>query len=142
LIFVPLSTTAVATLSNEQIGNASGLYNFLRNIGASIGISVVDTMLARRQQVHRNELSRYLAPTGVAQQTFLKLQSYLSLHAGPRLARLRAYALIQNGLDRQSILYSYVDDLRYMVVVCAICLPIVFMLRPAKAKAGATPAGH
>jgi DHA2 family multidrug resistance protein len=142
LIFVPLSTTSVATLSNEQIGNASGLYNFLRNIGASIGIAVVDTMLARRQQVHRNELSRYLAPTGLAQRTFLKLQSYLSLHTGPRLARLRAYAILQNGLEQQSILYSYVDDLRYMVLVCAICLPIVFLLRPAKAKAGATPAGH
>jgi len=140
LIFVPLSTTSVATLSNEQIGNASGLYNFLRNIGASIGISLVDTLLARRQQVHRNELSRFLTPTGLGQQTFLRLQSYMLLHTGPRLAKLRAYAILQNGLEQQAVLYSYVDDLRYMVLVCALCLPIVFLLRPAKAKPGATPA--
>ena len=142
LIFVPLSTTSVATLSNEQIGNASGLYNLLRNIGGSIGIAVVDTMLSRRQQVHRNELSRNLSPGGVAHQTFLRLQSYMSLHTGPRLAKLRAYAILQNGLDQQSVLYSYVDDLRYMALMCALCLPIVFLLRPAKAKAGATPAAH
>ncbi len=53
LMFVPLSTTAVATLRNEQIGNASGLFNLLRNIGGGIGISVVETLIARRQQVHR-----------------------------------------------------------------------------------------
>ena len=57
LMFVPLSTTAVGTLRNEQIGNASGLFNLLRNIGGSVGISVVDTLVARRQQVHRSELA-------------------------------------------------------------------------------------
>ncbi len=142
LIFVPLSTTAVGTLSNEQIGNASGLYNLLRNIGGSIGISLVDTYIARRQQVHRNDLSRYLSPNPETRQTLVRLQSYMSLHAGPKLAKLRAYSLLQNGLDQQSILYAYVDDLRYMVVVCAICLPIVFLLRPVKAKRGAAPVGH
>jgi hypothetical protein len=101
---------------------------------------VVDTLLSRRQQVHRNELSRYITPSGVAQQTMLRLQAYMSLHTGPRLAKLRAYAIIQNGLDQQSVLYAYVDDLRYMVLVCALCLPIVFLLRPVKAKPGAAPA--
>jgi DHA2 family multidrug resistance protein len=141
-IFVPLSTTAVGTLSNEQIGNASGLYNLLRNIGGSIGISLVDTFIARRQQVHRNELSRYISPNPVVQQTLVRLQGYMSLHTGPRIAKLRALAILQNGLDGQSVLYAYVDDLRYMVVVCALCLPIVFLLRPVKAKPGAAPAGH
>lgn len=140
LIFVPLSTTAVGTLTNEQIGNASGLYNFLRNVGGSIGISLVDTLLSRRQQVHRSELSRYISPGGVVHQTMLRLQAYMSLHTGPRLAKLRAYAILQNGLDRQSVLYAYVDDLRYMALVCALCLPIVFLLRPVKAKPGAAPA--
>jgi DHA2 family multidrug resistance protein len=141
LMFVPLSTTAVGTLSNEQIGNASGLFNLLRNIGGSIGISVVDTMVARRQQVHRAELSRYLSGP-VVHQTVNRLQAYLSLHTGPRLAQLRAYAIVQRGLDQQSIIYSYVDDFRYMAIVCVLCLPFVFLLRPVKAKKGAMAAGH
>ncbi len=143
LMFVPVSTTAVGTLSNEQMGNASGLFNLLRNIGGSVGISLVDTLVARRQQVHREELSRYLSPNEETHQTLARMQSYMSIHAvGPRLAKLRAYALLQQALDSQSILYSYVDDFRYMVVVCVLCLPIVFLLRPVKAKQGATPAGH
>jgi MFS transporter, DHA2 family, multidrug resistance protein len=142
LMFVPVSTTAVGTLSNQQIGNASGLFNLLRNLGGSIGISLVDTFVARRQQVHRNELSRYVSPSPLIRQTLLRLQTYMSFHTGPKLAKLRAYALIENALDQQSVIYSYVDDFRYMVVVCLLCLPIVFLLRPVKAKKGATPAGH
>jgi DHA2 family multidrug resistance protein len=140
LMFVPLSTVAVGTLSNEQMGNASGLFNLLRNIGGSIGISLVDTMVSRRQQVHRTELSRYFAPNQI-HQTLQRLQAYMSMHAGPGLARLRALALLDGGLTRQSVLYSYVDDFRYMVIVCVLCLPIVFLLRPVKAKGG-VHAGH
>jgi DHA2 family multidrug resistance protein len=76
------------------------------------------------------------------QQTLLRLRTYMSLHAGPRLAKLRAYALLENRLNQQSVLYAYVDDFRYMALVCALCLPIVCFVRSVKAKRGATPAGH
>ncbi len=143
MVFVPLSTTAVGTLPNEQIGNASGLYNLLRNIGGSIGISLVDTFLARRQQVHRAELVRYIAPgQPLVEQTLRKVEAMMSLHVGPHFARLRAYAMLQRGLNQQSVLYSYVDDLRYIAVVCAICVPVVFLLKKVKAKKGAAPAAH
>src|SRR5579863_1207360 len=56
-VFVPLSTTTMAFLKNEEIGNASGLYNLLRNIGGSIGIAIVNTIVARHEQLHRTELS-------------------------------------------------------------------------------------
>jgi MFS transporter, DHA2 family, multidrug resistance protein len=142
LMFVPLATASVGTLSNEQMGNATGLFNLLRNIGGSIGISLAETFVARRQQVHRGELSRYLSPSPLVHNTLLRLQTYMSLHAGPRLARLRALSIFQNNLDQQSVLYSYVDDFRYMVALCILCLPIVFMFRPVKAKRGAASVGH
>ena len=140
LMFVPLATTTVGTLRNEQIGNASGLFNLLRNIGGSVGISVAETLVARRQQVHRSELARYLAPTSFVHQVLFRIQSYMLLHTGPRLAKLRAYAILQGALDQQSVLYSYVDDFRYMVLISALCLPLVFLFRPVKAKRGAPPA--
>jgi DHA2 family multidrug resistance protein len=142
LMFVPLSTAAVGTLRNEQMGNASGLFNLLRNIGGSIGISLVETFVARRQQVHRAELSRYLSPGAELHQTLVRIQSSMSLHSGPRLAQLRAYGLLENSLNQQSVLYAYVDDFRYMVLVCALCLPIVFLFKPVKAKRGSVAAGH
>ncbi|HEX5228450.1 MAG TPA: DHA2 family efflux MFS transporter permease subunit [Bryobacteraceae bacterium] len=140
LMFVPLSTLAVGTLRNEQMGNASGLFNLLRNIGGSIGISLVETLVARRQQVHRTELSRYLAP-GHATGTLARVQSHMAQHAGPGLAKLRAFALLQGGLTQQSVLYSYVDDFRYMALVCALCIPLVFLVKAVKAKRGAAAMG-
>ena len=79
-VFVPLSTTAVAGLPNEEIGNASGLYNLFRNVGGSIGISVVNTIVARHEQLHQNELLHSLAPSSVVLQNQLRsLQQYLQI---------------------------------------------------------------
>jgi hypothetical protein len=58
--FATLSTLAMGTLPEDQIGNASGLYNLFRNIGGSMGISVVNTIVARHSQSHRLELAHNL----------------------------------------------------------------------------------
>ena len=139
-VFVPLSTTTMAFLRNEEIGNASGLYNLLRNVGGSIGISIVNTIVSRHAQLHRNELSASLIPgrpevhgaiTGM--QHFLETQG-----ASPATATQRAYGLINLTLNAQSRLWSYVDDFRYMALVCFACIPIVFAL---KKSVGRGPAG-
>lgn len=134
MVFVPLSTTAMGTLKNEQIGNATGLYNLLRNVGGSIGISIVDTLIARRQQVHRSELSRYIQPTPAFRQSYAIFHGLMLRHSGPRGAMLRAYGLIENGLNAQAIVYSYVDDLRYLAVVCLLSVPVVMLLKKARRK--------
>ncbi len=143
-VFVPLSTTTMAFLKNEEIGNASGLYNLLRNIGGSIGISVVNTIVARHQQLHRNELARALNPGRVTvQDTIHGLQSYLSAQgASPPNALQQAYGLMGTALNQQARLWSYVDDFRYMALLCFGCIPIVFALKKSVGKKGALRAGH
>ena len=143
-VFVPLSTTTMAFLKNEEIGNASGLYNLLRNIGGSIGISVVNTIVARHEQLHRNELARALNPGRVTvQDTIHGLQSYLSTQgASPPNALQQAYGLMGAALNAQARLWSYVDDFRYMALLCFGCIPIVFALKKSVGKKGALRAGH
>src|SRR5580658_5456370 len=60
MVFVPLATISMGTLRNEQIGNASGLFNLMRNVGGGIGISMVNTLVARHQQIHRAQLVQNL----------------------------------------------------------------------------------
>ena len=143
-VFVPLSTTTMAFLKNEEIGNASGLYNLLRNIGGSIGISVVNTIVARHQQLHRNELAASLNPGRVTVQgTIHGLQGYLSAQgASPVRALQQTYALIARDVNGQARLWSYVDDFRYMALVCFGCIPIVFALKKSVGRRGAVGAGH
>src|ERR1700733_10002009 len=63
-VFVPISTAAYGTLRNDQIGNASGLFNLMRNIGGSIGISIASTLLTRRAAVHQNEILNSVPQSG------------------------------------------------------------------------------
>jgi DHA2 family multidrug resistance protein len=143
-VFVPLSTTAMAFLKNEEIGNASGLYNLLRNIGGSIGISVVNTIVARHEQIHRNELSASLNPARVEVRGAIQgVQHYLAAQgASPASAVQQSYALVGGALTGQARLWSYVDDFRYMALMCFACVPIVFALKKTVGKKGAVGAGH
>lgn len=142
LIFVPLSTITMGTLSNEQIGNASGLYNLIRNIGGSIGISIVNTIVTRHTQIHRADFARYFTPSRILHHPFGIHAGPTLYHVGPNVARLKNLAQIANGLDVQATVYSYVDDLRYVAVLCLVCIPIVFAVKSVKRKKGAAVAAH
>jgi DHA2 family multidrug resistance protein len=143
MVFVPLSTTAMGTLRNEQIGNASGLYNLLRNVGGSIGISIVNTIVARHEQVHRSELVRSLQQTNPAADNRLTfLQNYVAAHVplGPGDSSNAALQMLNNTLHSQSRLWAYVDDFRYMALACFACVPIVFLFKRARTRPGAVHA--
>ena len=137
MVFVPLSTTAMGTLPNEQIGNASGLYNLLRNVGGSVGISIVNTIVARHEQLHRTELAHSLAPTSSAVQNQLaSLRGLLTtqMPAGPEIAQNGALKLLDGTLSTQARLWSYVDDFRYLALVCFACLPLVMLFKRARVR--------
>ena len=135
LVFVPLSTTSLGDLPQEKIGNASGLYNLMRNVGGSVGISLVNTIVVRHEQLHRTELSQNLAPQLTNYQNQVnRLTQTMSAHAGPMDAARRAYGLIQNTLTQQAQLWAYVDDFRYLAVACVACVPFVWMLKKVAAK--------
>ncbi len=140
MIFVPLATASVATLANWEIGNATGLFNLLRNVGGSVGISLVNTLVARHQQVHQSELSRYIVRGPIFNGLFDRIHAAMLQHVGPRLADLRAYAIVQFQLQQQSVLYAYVDGFRYFALIAICCLPIVFVLKGVKAQA--MPGAH
>jgi DHA2 family multidrug resistance protein len=82
-IFVPLTTMAMGTLPNEQVGNASGIYNLMRNTGGSVGIAAVTTLLARGAQTHQAAISSHLTPYDPAfQQRLQQITSALGLRGG------------------------------------------------------------
>ena len=143
-IFVPLSTTAFVGVPNEQIGNGAGLYNLFRNVGGSVGIAIVNTIVARHAQLHQNELVRSVTSSNVTVQNQLhSLQQYLQSQGfSPVDAMQKAYAIIARQVQAQSILWSYVDDFRYTALVCFACIPVVFLLQKTVARKGAIGAGH
>ena len=95
-VFVPLVTVAMGKLDNEQVGNAAGLYNLLRNVGGSIGISVVNTLLVRRAQVHQSEIVHSISPgSPCVQQALRSTTRLMQAHADPVTAVNRARKLLE-----------------------------------------------
>jgi DHA2 family multidrug resistance protein len=142
MVFVPLSVTTLGDLKPEEVGNGSGLYNLLRNIGGSVGISVVETILARHEQLHRNELLHNLTPTSNAYTQALSNYGHLFSSVNPATAQQQAVAQAAEQLGRQASYWSYVDDFRYMAAACICCVPVVWMLRRVRGRAGAAAGAH
>jgi MFS transporter, DHA2 family, multidrug resistance protein len=142
LVFVPLSVTTLGDLARESIGNASGLYNLMRNIGGSIGISVVETILARHQQLHQTELVRHLTPTSPNyQQNLQYFTGLFSQYADRVTAQQQAVGQVGQILSQQASLWSYVDDFRYMALACFCCVPVVWIVKRVRAR-GAPAGAH
>ncbi len=138
MIFVPLSKVALGTVSKAETGNASGIFNFLRNVGGSIGISAANTIAQRHLQAHRNDLSRsYTGSSWLLRRQLTSLGRQMSLHAGPHVSTLRATAITNTALNSQAQVYAYVDVLRYFGFLCLLCAPLAFCLKKASAEGGA-----
>ena len=135
LVFVPLSTVAFATLDARYRTDATALFSLVRNIGSSIGISIVTVMLTRNVQINHSELGAFINPYNP------NLWA-----ASPAAAQGDPTALSQvDGLvNLQALMISYVNDFKLMMVVTLCAVPLVFLLRrPRYAPAGAgAPAAH
>ena len=99
-VFVPLATMMMATIPRNEMGNATGLSNMLRNIGGSIGISMATTALIRRAALHQNELGAHLGASNIVLQEKSELiAGYLGHRLGPAAGppRLHGHDLRPDG---------------------------------------------
>ena len=135
-LFVPINTVAYSYLPPEKNNAASGLINLARNIGGSVGISFVTTMLARREQFHRAQLSAHLNPANPRVQQMLQGASRaLRTMSGPEAAK-QAYGLLQRMLERQSTMLSYIDNFHLLAIVTMAMIPFVFLIRKPRRRGG------
>src|SRR5437764_4044130 len=127
-IFVPLTTSTMGTLSQEQIGNASGIFNLMRNVGGSVGIAMITTLVARSAQSNQAILSSHMSPFNPAfQQRMAEIQSGLAKQAGAWDAMRKTPAILYGMLQQQSALLSYVQNFRFFAITCVVCAPLVFL---------------
>ncbi len=133
-LFVPINTTAYSGLPRDKNNAASGLMNLARNIGGSVGISVVTTVLARRTQFHQVRLTENLSAANPQFQSRLHgLAGTISGGgSGPALALQKAYAMVQANLIRQATMLAYIDNFWLLGVVIGCLIPCVFLIKKAK----------
>jgi DHA2 family multidrug resistance protein len=142
LIFVPLTTVTNDPVPRERMGNATSIFNLMRNVGASIGISMVETMQVRRAQAHINILGKYVNPANPkARQTIEGLRGlFISQGKDAATATHQAYASVWGMVQQQAAMLSYNDTFRFLAVTFLLMLPLVFLMR--KAKKGKAVIAH
>ncbi|MGH8095472.1 MAG: DHA2 family efflux MFS transporter permease subunit [Chthoniobacterales bacterium] len=135
-IFVPLATSSMGTLRQEQIGNASGLFNLMRNLGGSVGIAALTTLVARGAQTNQSAFVGHFSQFNpVYQQKLAAIQSGLAAHEGAWRAAHQAPQILYNILEQQSLLVTYSHNFRLFGLLCLFTTPLVFFFnKVSKAK--------
>ncbi|MGB8028609.1 MAG: DHA2 family efflux MFS transporter permease subunit [Terracidiphilus sp.] len=142
-VFVPLATLATRTISRNEMGNATGLFNMLRNIGGSIGIAMATTAIIRRAALHQTELGANLSPSSaVLQQKSAIIATYLGHRIGPANARPGSYGLIYGLMQQQAAQLAYVDVFRWTAVLALICAACAWLFTKPPSHTEAPPGAH
>ena len=135
MIFVSLATTTMGTLRNEQMGNATGIFNLMRNIGGSIGIAGMATFLDRWAQSHQAILVSHLTPYDPAYQQWLNAaQAGLKAQVGGVAAGPKALGLLYNVLGQQARLLAYMDNFRVISYLSLLAVPLALLFKKAKGR--------
>jgi len=123
-LFVPLSVVTFATIDPAKRGDGTGLYNLSRNIGSSVGISVVSYLLTRNGQINHATIGEYVTATNREAQ-----HANRALSPFTAAGRAALDAVIQN----QAAIISYIDDFKLMMVMTMAAIPLLLLLRTAPA---------
>jgi len=141
LLFIPLTTITNDPIPRERMGNATSIFNLLRNIGGSIGIATSTTLLARRAQIHTNVLVGHVDAYGLASREQLQgmARAFVAQGSDPATASRQAAGALFGRVQQQAAMMSYNDVFFLMAVMFAAMLFLIPLMR--KPRHHGPPAG-
>jgi len=130
-LFVPINLAAYVGISPDKNNAVAGIINFMRNIGSSVGTSLVTTMIARRSQLHQARLVEYISSGNPNLQHSVGGLSQRLIHSGVSGpdAQLTAYARLYRAIQNQAGTLAYVDTFKVLCVGAAIMFFLAFILK-------------
>lgn len=130
-VFVPLTTLTLSGIRKEEMGNASAIFNLLRNLGGSVGVAFVTTMLARRTQFHQFRLVDHLTPFDRSFQ--IALPQYFQILQErwfkPSLGNQGSLSLMYQDLSREASMLSFNDAFFLLSTIMMVVLPLVLLIK-------------
>jgi len=138
MVFVPLTTATMATIPREEMGNATSMFNLMRNLGGSCGIAAATTFLFRREQFHTSQLGAHVTAAIPRTESYLRgIQGAMMAHGSePHAAAHQAYGAIWGMVLRQASMISFVDTFRAMGIVFLLVIPLLFVMKRPKGPGG------
>jgi len=130
-IFIPLTTLTMAAMRKEEMGNATAIFNLLRNLGGSFGVAFITTVLARRVQFHQARLIEHLTPFDRNMQVVVpQISEFLRQKGFPSpLLDQGSLGVIQGELLRQASMLSFNDAFYLLSIMMAVVLLFVPLMK-------------
>jgi MFS transporter, DHA2 family, multidrug resistance protein len=123
LVFVPLSAATFATLSPEMRAQGTAIYSLVRNIGSSIGISLVQTLLTRNTVIaHASLVERVTTGSSAWHNPAVAAAYGVRTPAGA--------ALLDSAVTQQAAMIAYIDDFWFMLLLTVLVIPLLLLIRP------------
>jgi DHA2 family multidrug resistance protein len=140
-LFIPINVAAFAYVPREKTNMGTGIINLARNIGASVGIATVTTLLQRRTQVHQAQLMEHVNGLSRAYNNMINATQVRLVSAGSGLAQAsaQAHGMIYNTVQRQAAMLAFIDNFKMLGVVFFAVIPALLLLKKPKARAGNAP---
>jgi DHA2 family multidrug resistance protein len=141
-LFVPINTMAFAFIPKEKTNNATGIINLARNVGGSVGISMVATMLARGAQVHQAYLNGHVNAENPAYRNMLHGLTGVFVGGGSSAAGAvtQSQGMIYGLVLRQASMLAFVDDFRLLGAGMLVIIPLLFLMKKTKPHKGSVAA--
>ncbi len=135
-LFITINVSAFAYVPKEMTNMGTGIINLARNVGASVGIATVTTLLERRTQAHTARLMEHVNPFSEAYRNMLAGLKASLMASGASIADATAKAtgMINGMVQRQAAMLAFLDNFKLLGVVFLIVLPILLMLKKPKGR--------
>jgi DHA2 family multidrug resistance protein len=133
-LFIPINVAAFAYVPREKTNMGTGIINLARNIGASVGIATVTTLLQRRSQAHQSRLMEHVNSFSSAYHNMINGTQARLVSAGSGLSQAadQAHGMLLNTVQRQSAMLAFVDNFKMLGVVFLAVIPILLLLKKPK----------
>ena len=130
-LFIPINVAAFAYVPKEKTNMGTGIINLARNIGASVGIATVTTMLDRRSQFHMARLTEKANELSAAYHNMLNGLQFKLVAAGSTTAHAnaQAHAFVYGTIQRQAVMLAFLDNFKMLGIVFIAVIPFLLLMR-------------
>jgi DHA2 family multidrug resistance protein len=140
-LFIPINVSAFAYVPKEKTNMGTGIINLARNIGASVGIATVTTLLERRTQYHQSQLMEHVNNLSAAYRAKLSALTVAFVSGGSSgpMAGSQAHGMIYSMVQRNAMMLAFLDNFKMLGIVFFCVIPILLLMKKPKGRGGDVP---
>jgi MFS transporter, DHA2 family, multidrug resistance protein len=140
-LFIPINVSAFAYVPRELTNMGTGIINLSRNIGASVGLAAVTTLLERRTQAHQSRLMEHVNAMNPAYGNMVNGTAGMLMTHGATLSQATAQArgMVMNMVQRQATMMAFLDNFKLLGIIFFAVIPVMVMLKKPQSRGGNIP---